>query len=80
MIAHMVGDAVLQALARLYVDPDFQKFLDEVKSLRDEAHLRLETATDPWLAGRAQGAAILAGDLISLAQGARASLAKRQVR
>ena len=76
----MVGDAVLQALARLNVDPDFQKFLDEVKRFRDEARERLETATDPWLAGRAQGAAVLATDLINLAQGARASLAKRQGR
>ena len=74
----MVTEDVLRATARLSVDADFQVFMDEVARRRQAARDELEQSTDPWLAGRSQGASMLAGELIELVQSARAALARRQ--
>lgn len=76
----MVSDDVLKAIARLDGDPDFRVFMDELKRRREAARDELEAATDPWLAGRAQGTATLVGELQDLVKGARTAIAKRQSR
>jgi hypothetical protein len=76
----MVSDEVLKAVARLEGDPDFRIFMDEVQRRREAARDELEVATDPWLAGRAQGTANLAGEMQKLVREARQSIAKRQGR
>jgi hypothetical protein len=74
----MVGDDVLQAFAKLNADPVFRVVVEELERRREAAREAMETATDPWSAGRAQGCSMLAGDLLKLAQGARDAIAKRR--
>ena len=76
----MVSDAVIVALARLSSDHSFRVFMDEVSRRREAARDKLEAATDPWQAGRAQGEASLAGELIELAKNARSVAEKTRAR
>lgn len=76
----MVDARVLEAVSRLNRDSDFRVFMEEVQRRRDAARDILEQAIDPWIAGRAQGASILAGELIQLANEAQGALSKRQHR
>lgn len=74
-----VGNDVLHAFARLSMDPVFRVVVEELERRREAAREAMETGTDPWLVGRAQGESMLAGELLSLAQGgAREAIAKRQ--
>lgn len=74
-----VGNDVLHAFARLSMDPVFRVVVEELERRREAAREAMEKATDPWLAGRAQGESMLAGELLNLAQGgAREAIAKRQ--
>lgn len=73
----MVSDEVLVALARLQNDSSFRVFMDEVKRRREAARDTLEQVNDPWQAGRAQGEASLARELIELAAKARSLVEKR---
>lgn len=73
----MVSDQVLVALARLENDSSFRVFMDELRRRREAARDTLEKVDDPWQAGRAQGEASLAGELIQLAAKARGVVDKR---
>lgn len=73
----MVSDQVLVALARLENDSSFRVFMDELRRRREAARDTLEKVDDPWQAGRAQGEASLAGELIQLAEKARSVVDKR---
>lgn len=76
----MVDIAIHEALARLERDQDFRVFMDEVRRRREAARSDFEVAADPWTAGRAQGASILAGELIELADKARSVIEKKRAR
>ncbi len=76
----MADITVHEALARLARDNDFRVFMDEVRRRREAARNDFEAVTDAWLAGRAQGAASLAGELIELAEKARSVVEKTRAR
>lgn len=76
----MVDAKVLEAVARLNRDSDFRVFMEEVQRRRDAARDILEQASDPWHAGRAQGASILAGELMQLVDEAQEALSRRRQR
>lgn len=76
----MVGDDVLEAVARLSTDADFAVFLDELRKRREAARTAMEKSTELVLMGRAQGVSAFIGELLELAQGARMAIAKRRGR
>lgn len=74
----MVERHVLEAVVRLGGSPDFGVFMDELRRRKEAARDSAEVAPDLLLVGRAQGASVLAGELIQLVAEAPGALAKQQ--
>lgn len=71
------NDSVIQALARLDGQHDFNEVVMHLTKLQARAIEKLAVASDPMLIGRAQGEYQAVSDLLKLSRDARQILAKR---